>query len=92
MRVVKTIGTEYGGGVDHETLIALGRADARAKARLGDAHKALVRAIWEAADQGMQQVEIVRDTGLTRERIRQLCDSKYRAKHKAAVLGEPGKE
>jgi hypothetical protein len=29
----------------------------------------------------MPQVEIVRDTGLTRERIRQLCDPEYRAKH-----------
>jgi hypothetical protein len=67
--------------VDHETLTTLARADARAKARSGEAHRALVRAIWEAADQGMQQVEIVRDTGLTRERIRQLCDPAYRAKH-----------
>jgi hypothetical protein len=67
--------------VDHETLKALARADARAKARSNDTHKALVAAIWEAADQGMPQVEIVRDTGLTRERIRQLCDPVYREKH-----------
>jgi hypothetical protein len=67
--------------VDHETLTALARADGRAKARSAEAHKALVQAIWEAADQGMPQVEIVKDTGLTRERIRQLCDPAYRAKH-----------
>lgn len=76
--------------MDHETLITLGRADGRAKARSRETHKALVRAIWEAADQGMPQVEIVKDTGLTRERIRQLCDSEYRAKHRAGILGEPG--
>lgn len=75
--------------MDHETLAALARADATAKARSADAHKALVRAIWEAADQGMRQVEIVKDTGLTRERVRQLCDSEYRAKHRAAILGGP---
>jgi hypothetical protein len=78
--------------MDHETLAALARADARAKDRSAEAHKALVKAIWEAADQGMQQVEIVRGTGLTRERIRQLCDPTYRARHRAAVLGEPGQD
>lgn len=67
--------------MDHETLKALARADARARARADEARKALVGAVWEAADEGMPQVEIVRDTGYTRERIRQLCDPAYRAKH-----------
>jgi hypothetical protein len=78
--------------MDHETLTALARADARAKARSAEAHRALVRAIWEAAGEGMPQVEIVKDTGLTRERIRQLCDPVYRARHRTAVLGGPGQD
>lgn len=77
--------------MDHETLAALAQADARAKAASAKAHRDLVRAIWKATDQGMPQVEIVRDTGLTRERIRQLCDPGYRAKHGPVVLGDAGK-
>lgn len=65
--------------MDKETLRTLGRASKRARDRQQEAHEALVDAIWEAADEGMQQVEIVTAVGLTRERVRQLCDPKYRA-------------
>jgi hypothetical protein len=64
--------------MDHDTLQALARTNARDKAREKRSHNALVDAIWEAADEGWQQVDIVKATGLTRERIRQLCDSEYR--------------
>lgn len=64
--------------MDSDTLRALGRADKRAKDRQQEAHEALVDAIWEAADQGMPQVEIVAAAGLTRERVRQLCNPEYR--------------
>jgi hypothetical protein len=66
--------------MDEQTLRSLAAADRRAKARSEAAHTALVDAIWEAADAGWQQALIVRTTGLTRERIRQLCDPKYRAR------------
>jgi hypothetical protein len=66
--------------MDEETLRSLAAADRLAKARSEAAHAALVDAIWEAADAGWRQVLIVRTTGLTRERIRQLCDPKYRAR------------
>ena len=42
-----------------------GAADRRAKAKSETAHAALVDGIWEAADAGWQQVEIVKATGLT---------------------------
>jgi hypothetical protein len=64
--------------MDEQTLRSLAASDRRAKARSEAAHAALVDAIWEAADSGWQQAKIVRATGLTRERIRQLCDPKYR--------------
>ena len=78
--IVKTIGTEYCRHMDEQTLRSLAAADRRAKARSETAHAALVDAIWEAADAGWQQALIVRTTGLTRERIRQLCDPKYRVR------------
>ena len=46
-------------------------------------YAALVAAIWEASDEGMRQVDIVRAVGLTRERVRQICDPAYRAAHPA---------
>lgn len=64
--------------MDEQTLRSLATADRRAKARSEAAHAALVDAIWEAADAGWPQVAIVKATGLTRERIRQLCDPEYR--------------
>jgi hypothetical protein len=64
--------------MDADTLRSLARANGRDKAREKRSHDALVDAIWEAADEGWQQVDIVRTTGLTRERIRQLCDPEYR--------------
>lgn len=76
--LVKGIGTQYSRCMDKETLRTLGRALTRAKGRQQQAHEALVDAIWEAADQGMQQVDIVAAVGLTRERVRQLCDAQYR--------------
>jgi hypothetical protein len=64
--------------MDEQTLRTLAAADRRAKARAETAHTALVDAIWEAADAGWQQTRIVQASGLTRERIRQLCDREYR--------------
>jgi predicted XRE-type DNA-binding protein len=69
--------------VDLDTLRGLARADDRAQARRDETHRALVEAIWEAADQGMPQVEIVRAVGITRERVRQLCSPDYRERHRA---------
>ena len=64
--------------MNKETLRSLARANSRATARHEQTHEALVDAIWEAADEGMAQVDIVAAVGLTRERVRQLCDPKYR--------------
>jgi hypothetical protein len=66
--------------MDPETLKALARANGRDKTRERQSHNALVDAIWEAADENWQQVDIVKATGLTRERIRQLCDPQYRTR------------
>jgi hypothetical protein len=79
--------------VDHETLRRLAKADERAKLRRNVTHAALVAAVWQAADEGMPQSDIVRGIGLTRERVRQLCDPVYRDKHEAAyhaLLEEKG--
>ena len=64
--------------MDENTLRTLAASDHRAKARSEAAHAALVDAIWEAADTGWPQTKIVQATGLTRERIRQLCSPEYR--------------
>ena len=64
--------------MDKETLRSLARANKRAVTRQERTHEALVDAIWEAADEGMAQVEVVAAVGLTRERVRQLCDPEYR--------------
>lgn len=74
--------------MDEQTLRALAASDRRAKARSETAHTALVDAIWEAADSGWQQAAIVRATGLTRERIRQLCSPEYR--QRAQERRQPG--
>lgn len=66
--------------MDEDTLRSLARANGRDKGREKRSHNALVDAIWEAADEGWRQVDIVKATGLTRERISQLCDSEYREK------------
>ena len=66
--------------MDEDTLRARARANSRDKAREARSHDALVDAIWEAADGGWEQVRIAKATGLTRERIRQLCDPEYRAR------------
>ena len=59
---------------------ALATEDQIAQAVREATHEALVNAIWEAADAGWPQVDIVAASGLTRERIRQICDSGYREK------------
>lgn len=64
-----------------EKLAALARQNQRDKAKEAASHEALIDAIWEAdADEGVRQADIVRATRLTRERIRQICDGKYRAR------------
>ena len=68
--VVKPIGTGYCWDMDKDTLRTLAQANHRAAAKHDAAHEALVDAISEAADEGWQQVEIVRMVGLTRERAR----------------------
>jgi hypothetical protein len=64
--------------VDEQTLRSVAASDRRAKRRAEEAHNALVDAIWEAADAGWPQTKIVAASGLTRERIRQLCSPEYR--------------
>lgn len=59
----------------------LARANSRDKERQRASYARLLAAIWQAADEGWQQVDIVREVGLTRERVRQICDDDYRAKH-----------
>ena len=70
--------------MDIKTLEVLATANqqtqAQAKALTDPARDALIDAIWEAADQDdITQVAIVKATGFTRERLRQLCSMKYRA-------------
>lgn len=77
----------YPPGMDEATLRSLARANSRDKAREKQSHDALVDAIWAAADGGWQQVDIVKATGLTRERIRQLCNPEYR--QRAAERRQP---
>ena len=66
--------------MDPEKLRALAKANTRDKDREKRSHAALVDGIWESADEGWPQVDIVRETGLTRERIRQICDPEYRSR------------
>lgn len=48
-------------------------AKAAAKAKVDRAREALAVAIVEAARTGTRQVDIVRATGYSRERVRQIC-------------------
>jgi hypothetical protein len=59
----------------------LARANRQAKERERVSYARLLAAIWQAADEGWKQVDIVREVNLTRERVRQICDDEYRAKH-----------
>lgn len=70
--------------MDSETLRTLARQHRRHKARETAAYAALVAAIWEAADQGMRQVDIVTAVDLTRERVRQICNPEYREKRETS--------
>jgi hypothetical protein len=63
-----------------EKLTALAYLNRRNKVEEAASHDALVDAIWQAADEGVRQVDIVNATHLTRERIRQICDKDYRAR------------
>ena len=65
-------------------LRALSRINKRDKERERASYALLLAAIWQAADEGWPQVEIVREVGLTRERVRQICDPEYRDKHDPA--------
>lgn len=66
--------------MDRETLRALARANQRAQARSEATRDALIDAIWEASDQDdIPQVDIAKETGFTRERLRQLALPEYRA-------------
>ena len=76
--IVKTVGTDYSLGMDKDSMRRLATVDQVAQAHREATHEALVNAIWEAADTGWPQVDIVAASGLTRERIRQICDSEYR--------------
>ena len=64
--------------MDSETLRAAARKNQRDKTREGISYAALLDAIWQASDEGMRPADIVRAVDLTRERIRQICDSEYR--------------
>jgi hypothetical protein len=57
----------------------LARRNKRDKARETASYAALLDAIWEAHDEGIRQADICRAVLLTRERVRQICDPKYRA-------------
>lgn len=59
----------------------LARANRQAKERERASYAKLLAAIWQAADEGWKQVDIVNEVGLTRERVRQILDEDYRAKH-----------
>lgn len=67
--------------MDATTLRTLARRNQRDKARERESHTALVAAIWQASDEGWRQAAIVREVGLTRERVRVICSPKYRKHH-----------
>jgi len=70
--------------IDATDLRMLARANKRDKERERLSYAHLLAAIWQASDGGMKQVDIVGAVGLTRERVRQVCDDKYRDKHDPA--------
>jgi hypothetical protein len=80
----KRVGTLYCQIMDSETLHALARRNRQDKARERGSYATLVDAIWRAQDEGWRQVDIVDAVGLTRERVRQICDPDYREKRQAA--------
>jgi hypothetical protein len=67
--------------MDSETLRALARRNQRHKTLQDASYAALLAAVWEADDEGMRQADIVRAVGLTRERVRQICNPQYRKQH-----------
>lgn len=81
--IVKWVGTAYCHPMDANGLKTLAAVNKQDKERERASYARLVAAIWEASDQGMRQVDIVGAVGLTRERVRQICDPVYRATHPA---------
>lgn len=76
------VGTLYGNTmIEASDLRMLSRRNKRDKDREAISYAALLAAIWEASDNGWKQVDIVREVGLTRERVRQILDDDYRDKH-----------
>jgi len=67
--------------MDADQLRQLARQNKRDKTRAEASYAVLLAAIWEASDEGWRQTDIVQAVGLTRERVRQICDPAYRAKH-----------
>lgn len=59
----------------------LARANKRDKDRERASYARLVAAIWQAQNEGWRQTDIVREVGLTRERVRQICSQEYRERH-----------
>lgn len=53
-------------------LKAAARVHQRAQKRAEEAHARLVEVMREASDAGVRQVDIVRETGYTREHVRRL--------------------
>jgi hypothetical protein len=77
------VGTLYCRIMDADQMRRLAHQNQRDKAREEASYAALVAAIWEAHDAGWRQFEIVREVGLTRERVRQICDPEYRKRRVA---------
>jgi len=76
------VGTLYCQGMIHAPdLRMLARANRQAKERERASYARLLHAIWQADDEGWKQVDIVREVGLTRERVRQILSDEYRDKH-----------
>lgn len=75
--------------MDADTLRTLARRNKRDKERERGSYAALLAAVWEADDEGMRQTDIVAAVGLTRERIRQVCDPDYRERHEGKAPAAP---
>jgi hypothetical protein len=75
--------------IESTDLRMLALANQKDKVREHASYARLVAAIWQASDEGMRQVDIVREVGLTRERVRQVCGDKYRNKHDPARKQPP---
>lgn len=67
--------------IEPPDLRMLARTNKRDKERERTSYARLLAAIWQADDEGWKQVDIVREVGLTRERVRQICSDAYRAEH-----------